>query len=294
MTRQQIRQFLALVDTGSFSRAAEAVGVAQPTLSSGIRALEDQVGARLFDRQRPAVRLTSAGNRLLPIARRIAREFQRAETEAAQVTPVDEPFVLGILPSLDTAWLQESLSGMEDFPLTVRERDAASLRRELRQGALDAAITVFQVGEFEGLEFTPLYEEDFCLMLPQDHRLADRAAIAAEELADEVMIARRSCEKLGETSRFFTARGVRPRFSFKSHSDDRAMAMVAAGLGLTVAPRSLSRSGIRATGLIDFGISRQVGLAARTDDYRSSQDYRESCVRLQSGFAAKKEPVSRA
>ena len=66
LTRQQIRQFLAVVDTGNFSRAADAIGVTQPTLSSGIAELEGHVGARLFERQRPTVRRLGLSSRLTP------------------------------------------------------------------------------------------------------------------------------------------------------------------------------------------------------------------------------------
>ena len=287
LTRQQLRQFLAVVDTGSFTRAAEAIGVTQPTLSSGIRELEAHVGASLFDRQRPSVRLTSAGNRLLPIARRIAREFQRAEQETAQAPSSSRSFILGVLPSLPTAMLEAGCRRWGERDLVVREREGAPLRQELRQGRLDAAILSVKSGAPENLEFFELFTEEFCLMFAADHPLAAREEIQAEELGDEVMIARRSCEMLSETSRFFTARGVRPQFSFKSHNDDRAMAMVAAGLGLTVAPKSLEREGVRAVRLADFDTSRRIGIAVRADDYRLGGLYSQQCDRLRQCFGGR-------
>ena len=75
------------------------------------------------------------------------------------------------------------------------------------------------------------------------------------------MIARRSCEVLAETSRFFTERGVRPRFALRSPNDERALAMVRAGLGVTVAPRSLGRRGIAMAALEEFDLVRTVGIA---------------------------------
>ncbi len=280
LTRQQIRQFLAVVDTGNFSRAADAIGVTQPTLSSGIAELEGHVGARLFERQRPTVRLTSAGNRLLPIARRIAREFQRAEQETARAPAANRAFQLGVIPSFSTRLLEAACMHWGAEELVVSERDGASLRRELRDGRLDAAIIAQRSSEADNLQFFELVEEEFCLMLPSSHRLASRQEVSAEELADEVMIARRSCEMLGETSRFFTARGVRPNFSFKSQNDDRAMALVAAGMGVTVAPRSLAREGVRALRLVDFDVSRRIGLAVRADDYKLGGAYSQRCQRL--------------
>lgn len=290
LTRQQIRQFLAVVDTGNFSRAADAIGVTQPTLSSGIAELEGQVGARLFERQRPTVRLTSAGNRLLPVARRIAREFQRAEQETARAPAANRAFQLGVIPSFSTRLLEAACTQWVATELVVSERDGAGLRRELRDGRLDAAVIALRGSEADNIQFFELAEEDFCLMLPATHRLADMTEVCAEELADEVMIARRSCEMLGETSRFFTARGVRPNFSFKSQNDDRAMALVAAGLGLTVAPRSLVRDGVRALRLVDFDTTRHIGLAVRADDYRLGGAYSQRCQRLLSSLRTATQP----
>lgn len=274
LSRQQIRQFLAVVDMGNFTRAADALGVTQPTLSNGIRELEGHVGARLFDRQKPAVRLTSAGNRLLPVARRIDREFRRAETETAEAPAQNRPFIVGVLPSIATHLLKAALSHQPVQSLEIREKDGAILRRELRKGSIDAALIMAAGSGNEGLELLPLYDEPYRLMLPENHRLAHRKSIHAEELADEVMIARRACEQLNRTSRFFTSRGVRPQFAFKSRNDDRAMALVAAGLGLTVAPHSLVRDGVCSIELAEFNLQRSVAIAGRQDDLSLGGNYR--------------------
>jgi DNA-binding transcriptional LysR family regulator len=79
------------------------------------------------------------------------------------------------------------------------------------------------------------------------------------------MIARRQCEGLAYTSRFFTDRGVRPRFSLRSNHDERAMAMVRAGLGVTVAPRSFGGEGIAIVSIDEFGLRRNIGLVYSTE-----------------------------
>src|SRR3546814_2802914 len=74
------------------------------------------------------------------------------------------------------------------------------------------------------------------MLIAADHPLAGRGQVTPEELAAETMIARRSCEFLDATSRFFTQHRVRPRFALRSDSDDRCIRMVAAGIGITTAP----------------------------------------------------------
>lgn len=76
------------------------------------------------------------------------------------------------------------------------------------------------------------------------------------------MIARRACEVLADTSRFFTQHGVRPLFALRSANDDRVMAMVRAGLGVTVAPRSLGRDGVAMVNIRGFRPVRRIGLVS--------------------------------
>ena len=95
-----------------------------------------------------------------------------------------------------------------------------------------------------------------------DHPLAGRIEVRPEELAAETMIARRSCEFLDATSRFFTRHGVRPRFALRSESDERCLRMVAAGIGITTAPVSLAIEGIVPLKVTGYDFSRALGLIA--------------------------------
>lgn len=284
ITRQQLRQFLAVVDFGTFTRAAESIGVTQPSLSSAIRELENELGVTLFDRQRPYVRLTSAGNRLLPVARRITQEFLRAERETSQSMPSHRPYIVGTIPSFPTVLLAAVCRDWGPHPLTVIERDGDRLRKELRKGQIDAAMVVRKLGEPEGLHFIDLFDDNYLMILPAGHLLAGKHEIDAGELGNEVMIARRSCEVLSETSDHFTSRGIRPRFSFKSQNDDRAIALVAAGLGITLGPASLVREGVVGVRLTDFPARRQLSLAVRRDDFELGGGYGASSNRLADCF----------
>ncbi|MBS0482899.1 MAG: LysR family transcriptional regulator [Proteobacteria bacterium] len=264
LSRTQLRQFLAVVDTGSFTRAANALNVAQPTLSGGIAELERQLGTRLFLRQRRRVGLTQAGNALLPLARAIEAGFHQAEVQVGHLPVPVRPIRLGVLESAPSSWLEATVAryaGPE--PLDLTEGGERELHSALANGSLDLALTL--VGGTRRNDGEVLIEEDYCLALPASHPLAEASAISAADVAGETMIARRSCEVLGETSRFFTERGVRPRFSLRSANDDRVMAMVRAGLGVTVAPRSLGGPGIAMVPITEFGLRRRLGLALGAD-----------------------------
>ncbi len=258
--RSHLRQFLAVVETGNFTRAAERIAVSQPTLSAGIAELERQMGARLFLRERRSIRLTEAGNRLLTHARAIEREFRLAEASLAAAPVQASALRLGVIGSLSTEMLGRIVAAWSaQGPLLLIEGSDAELRRRLGDGQIDAALTLLRRDEQD--RGAPLVlEEDYVMMLAETHPLAGRTRLDATELAGETMIARRSCELLAETSRFFTQRGIRPAFFLRSANDDRCMAMVGAGMGITTAPRSLERAGVIAVPLQDYDFRRSLGL----------------------------------
>lgn len=124
---------------------------------------------------------------------------------------------------------------------------------------IDLAMTILRPGHDQMLQ-EPLFRERYALAMPTWHPRANDAVVAPDELENEVMIVRRHCEVLSETSRHFTEHGVRPRFSFRTSSDDRALAMVRAGLGITVMPDSFRDPGIARPRLAGFEHEREIGL----------------------------------
>lgn len=260
LSRTQVRQFLAVVDTGSFTRAANTLNLAQPSLSAGISEMERQLGTKLFVRERRRIRLTDAGNALLPFARAIERAFHQAEVQVGSVPVPIRPIRLGLVESAPTKLIERVVTVYRGAdPLEITEGHTRELHTALINDSLDLALTLVRRETDENTRV--LFEEDYCLALPAGHRLAHASAIDASEVAGETMMARRGCEVLAETSRFFTERGVRPRFALRSLNDERVMALVRAGLGVTVAPRSLGGPGVAMVPIRDFGLRRTLGLA---------------------------------
>ncbi|MDP3855784.1 LysR family transcriptional regulator [Phenylobacterium sp.] len=271
MDRYLLRYFLAIVETGNFSRAAARENVAQPTLSAGIAKLEGQLQARLFDRTNRRVHLTEAGSRFLVHARRIEHEFNLAQA-AVSGAARPEQLRVAVLSTIPTALLEQTLArrgGDEQIELLEgSEREVLSL---LDRGRVDAALTILRpASDRFGAE--RLCEEGYSLALPAGHRLARADSLRGEELADEVMMVRRHCEVLAETSRYFIERNVRPFFSYRGVSDDRVLGLVRAGLGITVMPDGHRDPGVARVRLEGFTPRRILGLAYAdpTARYRTS------------------------
>lgn len=260
--RYLLRYFLAVIDYGNFSKAAAQCNVSQPTLSVGIAKLEQQLSRPLFRRSNRRVELTDAGVRFAVHARRIESEFNIAEQDVG-TSRASKAFRLGILTSIPTRWVEALAARLpQDLPqnqialVEGRERD---LLERLTRGRIDAALTIVRTGNTR-FDSEILRTEGYSLALPMSHALADKPMIAAEALADNVMIVRRHCEVLAETSRHFTLRGVRPFFTAKTTNDDRVLALVRAGLGVTVMPDGFTAEGVVRPRLTGFDLTRNLGI----------------------------------
>lgn len=261
--RYLIRYFLAVIDQGNFSRAASACNVSQPTLSVGIAKLERSLGVSLFVRSNQRVELTASGSRFQVHARRIEREFHLASQAMTAQSPATA-LRIGLLTSiagehiaraLHRVGMQGAREGLELVSGTERE-----LAGHLAKGRVDVALTLVDRGGDRFREQVVL-REGYALAMSANHRLAHRDTLGPEEIASEVMMVRRHCEALSETSRFFTEHGVRPHFSFRSTNDERVLLMVAAGLGITVMPDSYRATGVVRPKLTGFNVERALGFA---------------------------------
>lgn len=260
--RYHLRYFLAVIDQGNFSKAAAACNVSQPTLSVGISKLEKTLGKTLFNRTNRRVELTDAGARLVGYARRIEDSFALAERDILG-TEGTATVRIGVLVTTPRRWIERFLiahrsagAGERIEIVEGRERD---LQERLSRGRIDVALTIIRDKPGKA-KSERLFTEGYSLAVAATHPLADRAVIGGEELINEPMIVRRHCELLSETSRYFTARGVRPFFAARTVSEDRAMSYVRTGLGVTVMPDGFIGVGVARPQLKDFPFTRDIGL----------------------------------
>ena len=255
-----LRYFLAVVETGSFTKAAQACLITQPTLSAGIKRLEDQLGIGLFVRNNKRVFLTAAGSRFLPRAKAILHEVNMASAEIAE-TEQGNVLRLGVLQTLPAALVAGLLGAFTaqrpDIRFDLVDGTEQELLNRLDERGIDYALSLRRVADDTSLT---LFDEGYSLVLPRRHRLAGQARIDGEDLASEAMIVRSRCEVLSETSRHFTDRNVRPPLVYRTTQDERALAMVGAGLGITVMPDSYGAPDVVRAQLVGFDPRRTVAL----------------------------------
>jgi DNA-binding transcriptional LysR family regulator len=257
----QLRYFLAVVETGSFTKASRRVRVSQPTLSAGIQKLEGALAVKLFDRSSRRVFLTSAGTRFVERARSILSEVQAAQVELADVQ-AKEVLRVGVLTTIAASLVQrlvrDFLRAHPGAVLELFEGGERELRSRLAGEQLDLALAIARPEQRSASEL--LYEEGYSLAIAAHHPLARKPVIQVGELADEPTIVRTRCELLSETSRFFTHHNVRPRLVYRTEQDERALAMVGAGLGITVMPDHYQGPGVARVPLAGFVERRRIAL----------------------------------
>lgn len=260
--RYLLRYFLAVVDCGSFSKAARQLNVAQPSLSVGIGKLEALLGARLFQRTSKRVHITDAGSRFAAHARRIENEFNLAEASVANLKPA-RSLRLGVISTYPMPHLAEILRSArrpaDPERLQIIPGNQRELLHRLGRGQIEAALTIVRP-DSDGFAKEDLYTERYALALHEEHPLAGRPSIAAEDLSDNAMIVRRHCEVLAQISRHFTERGVRPFLAFRGTDDEQVLHLVRAGLGVTVMPESYALPGVVRPLLAGFNLRRQMGI----------------------------------
>jgi len=243
MELHQLRYFCAIADTGSFSRAAQQSHVSQPSLSQQIGKLEDELGARLFDRLGRSVRLTELGRAFLPRARTVLRDLEAARSDVVErKTSIAGTVCVGVIPTIGPYFLPAVLASFSrKFPqahVTVVEEITPLLLERLRAGSMDIAIVALPL-QVRGLEFQsfPLIEEKLYAVLPKQHPLAKRRAVALGELHNDPFLLLRDGHCFRETAVAACKRArLQPKIIFESGQFSSILSMVSAGLGVSIIP----------------------------------------------------------
>ncbi len=241
MEIHQLRYFCAVAEAGSFSRAAEQSHISQPSLSQQILKLEDELGARLFDRLGRSVRLTELGKTFLPRARSVLRELEAAKGDVVEgKTFVGGPVIVGVIPTVAPYFLPPRLTAFSrkfsQVRLTVVEEITPVLLERLRSGTIDVAILALPIRGHE-LEASPLLSESLFAALPKDHKLAARRSLSLKDLRAEPFLLLRDghCFRDSAVAACDRAR-LHPQIVFESGQFSSLLNMVGAGMGVSIVP----------------------------------------------------------
>lgn len=273
MNLQDIRYLVAVAELRHFGRAAEACNVSQPTLSSQIRKLEQELGVTLLERTNKRVELTPVGSRILVHAQSALREAGQMEAVArAARDPLVGSLKLGVIPTLAPYLMPLILKPLrQSYPgLTIElwEDQTRMLIDALRNHRLDAVLLATDTEAPEITEI-PLFDEPLLAALPLHHRLAAASTVSEESLTDELLVlAEGHCLANQALAACGTKHGPRRGFqgSMQAVTLETLVNLVAAGYGATLIPAlaadSMGQRGIALRPLSGHS-SRTIRLASR-------------------------------
>jgi len=287
MELHQLRYFCAVARTGNFTRAAEQEHVAQPSLSQQILKLEDELGAKLFDRLGRKAGLTQFGEAFLLRAQRILRELSEAKCEIQELAGGNKgTLTLGSIPTIAPYFLPARLALFSrqypDIQVSVVEDITSVLLARLHEGKIDMALVALPIAG-DGLVCTELAREPLYAVIPENHPLANSASISLRDIQDAPFILLKDGHCFRDTAVAACRRArLRPNVVFESGHFSTILAMVGAGMGLSIVPEMAmeSRPGCCFVRLSDDRSYRRIGLVCLKNHFQThSQRALVECLR---------------
>lgn len=247
MDSRQLQLILAIADTGTFSKAAIKLGIAQPSLSQAVAKLEKEIGRPLFDRLPRRAVPTVAGELLLSHARRALLEISEAQRRLAESDAQPSgPLSIGVIPTIAPFLLPELIVRFtRRFPsvqFKLTEETTPRLMAAVESGELDMAI-MSSATETAAVHLEMIATENLLLLLPKKHRLARRPRIAHVDIQAEPFILLHEVHCLaGQVAHVCKFGRSSPHVVSRNANLHTIAAMVAAGLGISVVPAMMCAS----------------------------------------------------
>ncbi len=241
MNLRDLRYLVALSEYKHFGRAAEASFVSQPTLSTQIKKLEDELGVALVERTPRKVLLTEVGSEIAQRARDVLNEVEQIKAIARRtVDPGSGSLRLGIFPTLGPYLLPHVVGKIRArFPrleLLLVEEKTEVILRQLREGRLDAGILALPLHDHQ-LHSEFLFEEPFVVAVPEESNLAARRSLRLEDLVDQSVLLLEDGHCLRDQAlEVCQLAGAGEKSGFRATSLETLRQMVAANVGITLLP----------------------------------------------------------
>jgi len=252
MNIRALQYFVKLAELKHFSKAAAACFVSQPTLSTQIRKLEEELGVSLVERAPRKIMLTPIGEDIAHRARHILRDIEHVKDAARRSKdPETGTIKLGIFPTLAPYLLPHVIPVIRrrypELRMQLAEEKTEIILNMLDQGRLDAGLLALPVEE-HGMEVEVLFEEPFVTAMPSSHPLSDKQSISLQDLEGEELLLLEEGHCLRQHALEVCAlAGAHERVDFHATSMETLRQMVAANAGVTLMPMLSVRPPIAST-----------------------------------------------
>jgi LysR family cyn operon transcriptional activator len=240
MELRHLRYFSAVADALHFGRAARRVHVSQPTLSQQIRQLEEELGAPLFERARAGVRLTQAGELFRTYASRALEDVDAGKVAVGALRGlVTGALRVGYPPSMRGVVVPALAAVLRRHPglaLSAEEAVVRRVERRLADGKLDVGLA-YAPARLPDLDAEPVFDSRLGLVVARGHPLAGAESVGARQLADEPFaLLSHGLRVRARVDAYFAAVRLAPHIALESNAVGTVLAIVRAGLAVTVLP----------------------------------------------------------
>lgn len=269
---RQLRAFVTVAESGSFTRAAASLNLSQPALTVQIRKLEEGLGLRLFDRNTRSVALTRSGRELLPALGRILRELDGVVAETRQLSTMQRGIVrLAVLPSFASGVLPETIADFRrrhpGIGFSIRDVIASRVAELVANGEADLGLTGGAVLGPD-LEILLRGTDRMHAVYPEGHELARRIAIGIADLAHHPLVLMDQATSVRQVvDAAFAAAGIAPLVGAEVTYMASAVGMVRAGLGVAILPGSAmevrAERSLRSQRIEGEGFARPIAVVKR-------------------------------
>lgn len=225
-----------IIETGSFTKAAESLGYTQSSISQMVASLEKELAIRLLTRSRSGVRLTIEGAELYPFIERSIIQYRAMQEKANEIKGLETGIIrVGTISSITCHWMPRLIKGFQERYPHVRflfhQGDYTLIPEWIRTGAVDFGfITPPAAPELEAI---PVKDGEMLAVLPRSHPLAGLERVPVEALAREPFILLEE-GRYSEPLNAFHEAGMEPDIRYTVHDDYAIMTMVEAGLGVSI------------------------------------------------------------
>ncbi|QRK10423.1 LysR family transcriptional regulator [Archangium violaceum] len=240
MELRHLRYFSAVADALHFGRAARVLHVSQPTLSQQIRQLEEELGAPLFERARGGVRLTQAGELFRTYASRALEDVDAGRMAVGALRGLATGTLrVGYPPSMRGVVVPALAAVLRRHPglaLSAEEAIVRRVERRLADGKLDVGLA-YAPARLPDLDAEPVFDSKLALVVARGHPLAGAKSVGARQLAEESFaLLSRGLRVRARVDAWFSAMRLAPHIALESNAVGTVLAIVRAGLAVTVLP----------------------------------------------------------
>ncbi|WP_051591229.1 LysR family transcriptional regulator [Bacillus sp. UNC438CL73TsuS30] len=271
MTIFQLEVFLKVVETKSFTKAGEQIGLSQSAVSQAIAALESELNIKLLNRHRNGISVTEIGERITSLIKDLLTIKTKIVNEASGMTAVETGTIkIGSISGMSTKLLPGMISSFKKrFPgvdVTLYEGNYEEVKNWIKLSVIDVGVVTEEKHEFE---FIPLLQDKMVVIVPEQHPLGNQSPILVKEIGSEPLIMPKECDRLLRA--VYREQGITPNIQFEVSDIATIIAMVQEGVGITILPELAIPSTLPKVtpSYLSPQVYQNLGLEVRSSEYIS-------------------------